>query len=420
MKSVLFILLLLVGSFPSKAQSSDLQQYYAQAIDARDKGDATKFYEYILKALDLHPYHQGILYQAGIAAALNDKKTEAINYLKEALLIQSDFVIDIPELKSLKSSPEFIKLNEIKNNAAKMIISADTAFVIKDRSLHLESVVASKEDFYGGSVHKRKIIKVKNGAVSDFTKAGQDGLPSVFGVKADEKKNILWASCSPIEEMENFDARIPSSVVKYDLKTGKLIKKYEPENPSMQLVLGELTLNKKGNVFVSDSKTNLIFKVDESSGKLQQFYSSEEFWNIQGITFSDDDNYLFIADYVKGIFRLSIKDLKLTHLTRNFDLSLKGIDGLYFYHNSLIAIQNGIKPMRVTRYQLNPEQDKLISYAILDQGHPAFNEPTLGSIYNNTFYYVANSQWSGYDKEHHIKPGNVLQDIVVLKVELKK
>lgn len=420
MKHIFIVIYFLIALTAAHAQSGDLQQFYTQAMEAHSQGNAAKFYEYILKAHDIHPYHQGILYQAGIAAALNNKKTEAINFLKEALLIQSDFVIDIPELSSLKDTKEFAELKEIKNNASKVIIGSDTALVIKDRSLHLESITASEKEFYGGSIHKRKIIKVENGMVSDFTKEGQDGLTSVFGVKVDEKRKVLWASSSPVEQMEQYNALTPSAVFKYDLKTAKLITKYEPEDSTLQLVLGELAMDKKGNIFASDSKSNLIFKANESTGKLEQFYSSEEFWNLQGITFSEDGDYLFIADYIKGIFRLSLKDMRLILLTKNIDLSLKGIDGLYFYDNSLIAIQNGINPMRVTRYQLNPGQDKLMSYTILDQRHPAFNEPTLASIHNNTLYYVANSQWSGYDKEHKIKPDNSLQDIVVLKVELKK
>jgi hypothetical protein len=74
--------------------------------------------------------------------------------------------------------------------------------------------------------------------------------------------------------------------------------------------------------------------------------------------------------------------------------------------------------MRVTRYTLNPGRDKLISYAIIDRKHPAFNEPTLGCVYRDTFYYVANSQWSGY-RDQKIKPVDELQDIVILKAKLK-
>jgi hypothetical protein len=39
---------------------------------------------------------------------------------------------------------------------------------------------------------------------------------------------------------------------------------------------------------------------------------------------------------------------------------------------------------------------------------------------DNSFYYIANSQWGGYDENHHIKPDNQLQDIVVLKSVLSR
>jgi hypothetical protein len=223
-----------------------------------------------------------------------------------------------------------------------------------------------------------------------------------------------------MEEMENYNSRLPSAVYKYDLNSGKLLKKFLPENPSLPLVLGDLTLSKKGEVYVSDSKSNLIFKVNESNGKLEQVFSSDDFWNLQGITFSDDDKFLFVSDYIKGVYRLEIDKMELIQLTKSFDLSLKAIDGLSFYKNTLIAIQNGIKPIRVTQYTLNKENDSLISYEILDQNNPAFNEPTLGCVYDNTFYYVANSQWSAYDKDHNIKPASELQDIVILKTDLKR
>jgi hypothetical protein len=321
----------------------------------------------------------------------------------------------------LKGNKEFEEIKRIKANASQVIISADTAFMLTDRTLHTEGVAAASDNvFYCGSIRKRKIIKVENGAAKDFTRSAQDGLCSVFGIKVDTKKKILWASSSPMEEMENYNSLLPSAVYKYDLNSGKLLKKFLPENPSLQLVLGDLTLSKKGDVYVSDSKSNLIIKVNESSGKLEQVFSSDDFWNLQGITFSDDDKFLFISDYIKGVYRLEIDKMELIQLTKTFDLSLKAIDGLSFYKNTLIAIQNGIKPIRVTQYTLNKENDALISYTILDQNNPAFNEPTLGCVYDNTFYYVANSQWSAYDKDHHIKPASELQDIVILKTDLKK
>ena len=422
MKARLLAVLLITCPLAAHAQSGELQRLYVKAIEAQQQGDNARFYDLILQAHAIHPYHQGILYQAGIAAALNNKKEEAIRYLKEAILIQADFTLYIPELQSLKQEPAFQQLLQLQKDASRPIVQSDTAFILKDRSLHPESITSEAKEgvFYLGSIHKRKIVKVDHGKVQELTQEGQDGLGSVFGIKTDKKNGVLWVSTSPMQEMKNFNALLPSAVFKYDLKTGRLLKKFLPENPALELVLGDLTLSPSGEVYTSDSKNNLIFRVNESTGKLEQVYSSEEFSNIQGITFSDNGQYLFIADYIKGIFRLEVATFHLILLPRSIDASLKGIDGLTFYNNSLIAIQNGVKPMRVTRYILNKEMDRLISFSILDRGHPAFGEPTSGCVSQDAFYYVANSQWNGYTEDHQIKPEGSLQDIVILKQSLDR
>ncbi|HEU5290038.1 MAG TPA: hypothetical protein VFU05_05290, partial [Cyclobacteriaceae bacterium] len=64
--------------------------------------------------------------------------------------------------------------------------------------------------------------------------------------------------------------------------------------------------------------------------------------------------------------------------------------------------------------------DKITRFEIIDRAHPSFNEPTNGCVSNNTLYYVANSQWGGYDNKHQLKPVDQLQDIVVLKTDLNK
>ncbi|MBK8257233.1 MAG: hypothetical protein IPK82_31735 [Polyangiaceae bacterium] len=35
---------------------------------------------------------------------------------------------------------------------------------------------------------------------------------------------------------------------------------------------------------------------------------------------------------------------------------------------------------------------------MLEQNHPAHNEPTLGVVVENSLYYVANSQWGSFEK----------------------
>src|SRR5688572_21032221 len=162
MKKLFTQLVFILLAYSAFAQTNSLQYYVNQAREAQKAGDHKKFYEMIVEAHKLHPYHQGILYQTGIAAALNGKTDESISFLKRAILIKADYDLSVPELKSLENEKEFGQLKTLQTELQKQIVHSDTAFVIKDRSLHIESIATgeSKNVFYLGSIHKRKIIRV--------------------------------------------------------------------------------------------------------------------------------------------------------------------------------------------------------------------------------------------------------------------
>jgi DNA-binding beta-propeller fold protein YncE len=403
------------------AQSS-LQTFYSNAQAAHKAGNYSEFYQNIKEALKLHPYHQGILYQAGIAACLTEKHTEAIQYLKEAILIKADYDLQINDFASMANTIEFKNLLKLQEQLKKPIIQSDTLYVLNDRSLHLEALAVDQKNgnLYGTSIRKRKIIQIdKNGEVTDFTKPEQDGLTAVFGIKVDNTTNSLWVCASPMPEMQHYDSTAKSAVFQYDLPSKRLLAKYELDNQQGG-VFGDLVISPIGDVIVSDSKNNILYRVNTKTKKLDPFFTSDEFWNIQGIAFTPDNRYLFISDYIKGLYRLNINTKELVAINKKIEASLKSIDGLIFYQNSVIAIQNSVTPMRVMQYKLNDGLDSVVDYAIIDRAHPAFNEPTNGCIVNNKLIYIANSQWSGYTNEYSPKPTEELQDVVILQFTLER
>lgn len=417
------LIYLLSIPFYSFGQVLTYQSYLEKARGFYDKKDYPNFYEAVKAAHQLHPYHQGILYQLGVAEALTNRPEESITHLVKAAYINSDYDLTIPELESLEDRIDYERLLELQVKLQAPIIKSDTAFIVKDRELHLESITynSKTKEFYLGSIHKRKIIKIsKNGEVSDFTKSGEYGMAAVFGLKVDARRKLLWACSSPMPEMENYDSLATSAVFKFDLASGKLIEKYSPSTDHKEFVFGDLALTSQGEVFVSDSRNNIIFKVNTKLKTLEPFFKSQEFWNLQGLVFSPDDHLLFIADYIKGPYQLNMQTKHLTQLSTDLKESLKGIDGLAFYNNDLIAIQNGVNPLRVTRLYLGYKQERIINIQILDRKHPAFNEPTIGTIVGDQLYYVANSQWGGYNEDHTLKPKNELQDIIILRRKLNQ
>jgi hypothetical protein len=421
MNRVILLIVCLAITCSASAQIDSAYYYYRKAKEEKNK-DTTAFYQNIIKAHHFHPYHPGMLYEAAVASAMVNKNSEAIQFLKKALLIKADIDLTKTEFKGLTAFKQFDELKTLQEKALKPVVNSDTAFVIKDRSLHLECIARGIKPgtFFCGSVHKKKIISCDSkGNFSDFTSSGADGLTCVLGIKADSKRNILWACSSPMREMENYDSLAQSAVFKYDVNTKKLLKKYVADG-NTEHVFGDITLDRNGDVFVSDSRTNIIYTINSTTDKLEAFFTSDEFWNLQGISFDNEGKNLFIADYIKGIYKLDLSNRKLTKLEAKFDLSLKTVDGLTYYKNSLIGIQNSIYPMRVTQYFLSKDQTAFTGYRIIDSKHPAFNEPTIGFVDEDTFYYVANSLWSGYDEKSNLKEAKELQDVVILKASLNK
>ncbi|PIQ48877.1 MAG: hypothetical protein COW03_08185, partial [Cytophagales bacterium CG12_big_fil_rev_8_21_14_0_65_40_12] len=129
---------------------------------------------------------------------------------------------------------------------------------------------------------------------------------------------------------------------------------------------------------------------------------SSNFFNIQGLTLNQDQSSLYFADYIRGVAKINIATDDITNIEAPEGVLLKGIDGLYFYNNTLIAIHNGVKPFRVMQYFLDDTGDRILFGRIINQGGPSLGEPTLGQVKDGYFYYLANSPWGAYNENREL------------------
>jgi hypothetical protein len=137
---------------------------------------------------------------------------------------------------------------------------------------------------------------------------------------------------------------------------------------------------------------------------------------MQGLVLDQSGEYLYVADYVGGLFRVRLSDYSMQAVVSGDDTSLFGIDGLYRYGNELIAIQNGIRPNRVVAFSLGEDGLSISSTRILASNLPEFDEPTLGTITGDEFLFVANSHWGRFDREGNLP--EALTGPMILKIKL--
>ena len=237
-------------------------------------------------------------------------------------------------------------------------------------------------------------------------------------MKVDARRRILWASTTAFPQMAGHSASDEgkAGVFKYDLATGKLLNKYLLPNTPEKHALGDLTVDKTGRVYATDSVAPVIYTIAPGGNSLEVFLRDPVFNSLQGLAFTKDEKILYVADYSKGIFRIDMPSKTITQIKPSQNVTLLGIDGLYFHGGNLIAVQNGVNPQRVILISLNRDKTEALATRTLEANHADFFEPTLGVMVENNFYYVANSQWPLVN-EKGVLDKEKLREPVILKLK---
>lgn len=404
-------------------QVRDYRYFVEQATKTYREKNYSAYLENVKMALELRPNHPRLMYNLAGAHALLGNKAEALLWLGRVAGMGMIYrAAQNTDFDSIKESAEFKAILKRFEENKLPVNHSSTAFTIRENGLITEGIAydPQSETFYISSVRKRKILSVgKDGAARDFATMS-DGLWSVLGMKVDAKRRRLWVTSAATRQMENYseeeDGR--AAILKFDLATGKLLKKYELPNRPDKHLLGDLVINSAGDVFATDSLTPALYRIDHRRDEMEVFIKGEPFVSMQGLDFSPDERTLFVADYSRGIFVIDLRTKKHFNLAPAPGSTQLGIDGLYFYKQTLIGTQNGTNPQRIVRLRLSKDYRSVERLEILEANNPLFDEPTHGVRVKDTFYYIANSQWESVNNKGELAPAEKLREPVILKVKL--
>jgi len=404
------LLTALLCSLLSSAQP-DIRALYNEALAAHKAQDFVTFLQRFQQLDSLNPEHPTITYNLAAAYGRNNQPELALKYARKALQMNATFEPEKDEDLASLNETQRNQLIQFKQELVKEVQAGQTFFTNSEKDLHPESVAfdPSSGDYFLNSVRKGKIIRyaTKSGTFTDFATDRW----AVMGMH----QGSLWACEVATSEHVNFQTENEgkSALLRFDLKTGQLLNRYEISGGHW---FGEVLISKSGQVYVSDSRQPIIYRLQDGQLVIFQDFTGR-LYNLQGLAFSSDESLLYIADYKVGVHAIEMSDKTLTKLTHNEDVMTKGTDGLYFYKNNLIGIQNGVKPFRVTRWSLDKAGISILQQTYLDKARPELNEPTLGVIVGNSLVYIANSPWGAYEKGVFSEDG--LSDNLVLKLPLK-
>jgi sugar lactone lactonase YvrE len=377
----------------------ELRRLYEQSQAAHRAKDHTAFLAHSRRVAELAPRSTRALYNLACAHALTGGGAEAIRLLERlaAMGVAFDPAAD-EDFASLRTSPEFQAVVRSMAGLSEPVGKSEVAFQLPEKDM-IEGVVhdAKTGAYFVSSVRRRKIVRVaSDGAVRDFTAEAQDGLGSVMALGVDPARRALWVTTAATAWMR--DARKEdegrSWLVEYDADSGTLRRKLGPPAAATDGHLSDLVLDKDGGVTVADPDTGRLYALAPDAKELSVLLEPGRIASPQGMAWSADGRWLFVADYTQGVARVDPRDRSVTYLEAPPDVTVNGIDGLLLAGDSLVAIQNGIRPHRITRLRLDPEARRILDVAVVERANPRWDEPTLGTLVGKDLYYVGTSQYA--------------------------
>lgn len=354
------------------------------------------------EASDARPQHPTLLYRLAIALEANGQREEAVRVLDRIATMGFVYPVekDFPHARYAAVAKRFA-LN------AKPIGTAKREFVIDRLGLIPEGMAYDGKRFFVSSVRTKTIFAGDR----EFATAPW----GVFGMAADPKRGVLWATTTALPQVEGFDAKDKgkSALLRIDLRDGKILETLPA--PEGEHHFGDVAVAPDGEVYVSDSNVPVIYRVE--NGALTELVRGP-FRSLQGLAVSGAT--LFVADYSNGLFAIDRRTRDLRALRVPPSVSLLGIDGLYAVNaNTLVATQNGTNPFRILRITLAPGGLAVSSVQTLLANSPLMGDPTLGVVANGRFYFNGNAQWELFGDDGKISDPLKLSEAVVLSVPLR-
>jgi serine beta-lactamase-like protein LACTB, mitochondrial len=429
------LLCLILAAVPAEAQRRTSSPTYEQigaliqgGLDSLGRGDTAAYLRGTGQAFALAPRVPPVAYHHARAHALAGGTDSALALLDrlaaEGAVVAYEAATD-SAFARLRGSSRWQAVAAGIEATRRPISTSAKAFELPERDLTAEGTAwdAKTRTLFLSSLYKRKIVAIgPDGRARDFIASGQDGIGPVVGIEVDPVRRGLWAASMVLQE-----AGIPLSdttflahglLYHYDVDTGRLRRRYVlPPVGGRRHGFNDVTVMPNGDVYVTDSQSGGVYRLKADGAGVAEVLPPGTYTFPNGITRTDDGKRLFVA-HGAGVDRIEIATGRRLRLGATDSLNLGSIDGLAFHRNTLIAHQPGWFN-RLVRLRLDPAQERVESWEVLERHHPRFEQPTTGEVAGDTYYYIANAQLRRF-RDGKILPWDSLSPVLVLKTELSQ
>jgi len=369
---------------------------------------------------------------ARIAARLSD--SAAVRDALTALLAMraSPSVVHDSAVARVIAPPSFDALRTAMASAAAPVARGRLLATISDSTVFAEGIDAHPVSgaLYVASIRHRTILEVRaDGHVRDLGVSRDARVGALLGVRVAPDGASLYATTTAHPAMQTShaahtvgdtvvrDTVVRDAILRVRIADGAVTGQWVVPDDGARHLLGDLAVDARGVVYATDSYAPLLFMLRPDKSALTSM-RHPLFRSLQGVAPVPGASRLLLADYSHGLLRVDLDTRTVTRVIDAPGTTSLGIDGIVLHGDAVIAVQNGVEPVRIARFMLDAEQRQITRVEVLDQQPALADEPTIGTVWRGGFVYVANSQWEKYDDTGQRRAGTQLRPTFLICVPL--
>lgn len=382
------VLLAAAGTCLPAHPVAEAQRHLAAAAAAYGDGDYDAYTAALERAFELNPASLYTRYNLACGYALTGRHDDALELLAGLVAARVDFgMAGDPDLAALGDRPEFEALVAELAAATAPIGNSTLRAELDELGLIPEGIAADAATgrlFFGSMRTGEIFVLDPDDRLWRFAILEDGARLAAIGMTVDPVRELLWAVGSTFSLTEGYDAGEPprAGIFGFDLTTGELRERHLVD-PSITGV-NDVALGPDGSLYVSASTLQVL---NPGAGTLAPLATSVALYGANGLTTDPEGRWLFVSSYPVGIAVVEIATGRTRLLEAPDDVTLYGIDGLYWYGDGLVAVQNGVRPWRLLRLGLDEARASVESVRILELANERLT-PTTGAVVDGEIHYV--------------------------------
>lgn len=406
-----------------KLSQQQFGEWFNKAARAYERHDTEAWVEATRKLHKLRPYNQDFMRHLVEGHARLGELSKAYDIMlkmqQQGLAQDWD---EIDAVEPMRKHSLYDHLNGLMKEAGEPFGDTETWSTLDRDTVMPEALAhdAEGDRIFLGTVRDGHIRYSSDGETwNDF--ADPESLPqlqAVFDLAVDAERGVLWVATGTVPQFQGpeRDDDVRSSLLKLDLESGELEAEYPLSSGSGRNLLGSLAVAGDGTVFAADTQSPIIYRLAADGDDLEPFFGHQNFTSLRGLALSGDDKLLYVADYELGIFVIDAEGEQAWKLAVPDSLNEGGIDGLFWWDNHLVAIQNAIAPQRVVRLKLGDDGLGVVAVAPIAAAQPEFDTPTFGTMDGQHLYFLAASHWQHVDGQGRAR--GELPEVPIMKLDV--